>query len=204
MAKVHESALARNWDVPDKPRHYCRNLRCRSKLPAPVENEHHAFCTRGCYESFYRTRCRVCETDLRKTGKRGDESRRYCRSPNRCAREAQKWPEKYGFGARGLLPPVKRTTNDSYIDSTGLKIGLKADRPCHRALRSWSWHSDDLERELRDAAGTPLARIESNAGRHRLTHPRAWPILSWPDPDEARHRAESVALGTSCLRRSAP
>jgi hypothetical protein len=31
-----------------EPRHRCRNQRCRSKLPAPVENEHHAFCTRGC------------------------------------------------------------------------------------------------------------------------------------------------------------
>src|SRR6516165_378523 len=78
----------------------CRNLRCRSKLPTPVENPHRAFCTRGCYESFYRNRCRVCERDLRKTGKPGDEGRRYCRPPNRCASEARKWPGKYGFGAR--------------------------------------------------------------------------------------------------------
>ena len=30
-------------------RHYCRNTHCRSKLKAPVENEHHAFCTPGCH-----------------------------------------------------------------------------------------------------------------------------------------------------------
>jgi len=117
------------------------------------------------------------------------------RPPNRCASEARKWPEKYGFGARPLLP---------YIDSTGLKIGIKADRPRHRTLRSWSWHSDDLEYELRDAAGTLLARIESNAGRHRLTHPRTWPILSWPDLDEAKHHAEALALAAiPSLRRTA-
>jgi hypothetical protein len=48
-------------------RHYCRNPRCRTKLSTLVENEHHAFCIRGCYESLYRNRCRVCERDLRKT-----------------------------------------------------------------------------------------------------------------------------------------
>src|SRR5262249_13004376 len=35
---------------------------------------------------------------------------------------------------------------------------------------------------------------ESNAGRHRLTHPRTTPILSWPDLNEAKRRAESIAL----------
>jgi len=205
MIFVHNRASARNKISDDSAdeatsgisRKRCRNPRCRSKLPTPVESPHRAFCTRGCYESFYRTRCRVCERDLRKTGKRGDENRRYCRPPNRCASEARKWPEKYGFGARPLLPPVQRKNNDSYIDSTGLKIGREADRPRHRTLRSWSWHSDDLEHELRDAAGTLLARIESNAGRHRLTHPRTWPILSWPDLAEAKHRAESVALSAN-------
>ncbi len=42
-------------------RHFCRNPRCRSKLPAPVSNLREAFCTRGCYLGFHRTRCLVCE-----------------------------------------------------------------------------------------------------------------------------------------------
>ena len=42
-------------------RHYCRNPRCRSKLPSPVSNPREAFCTRGCYESFHLKHCRVCE-----------------------------------------------------------------------------------------------------------------------------------------------
>jgi hypothetical protein len=54
------------------------------KLAVPVENHHHAFCTKGCHESFYLNRCRVCEADLRKKGKRGDPNRLYCRAPNDC------------------------------------------------------------------------------------------------------------------------
>jgi hypothetical protein len=38
-------------------RHRCRNPKCRGKLKTPVENERDAFCTRGCYTSFYRHRC---------------------------------------------------------------------------------------------------------------------------------------------------
>jgi hypothetical protein len=42
-------------------RHYCRNPRCRSKLPAPVANPREAYCVRGCFNSFYLHRCIVCE-----------------------------------------------------------------------------------------------------------------------------------------------
>jgi hypothetical protein len=66
-------------------RHRCRNPHCRSKLREPVENEHHAFCCRGCYDNFYFTRCRVCEKPLRdNSGGR----RIYCRAPNKCGTEA--------------------------------------------------------------------------------------------------------------------
>ena len=43
------------------PRHYCRNPKCRMKLPAPVSNMRQAFCTKGCRERFYRLRCYVCD-----------------------------------------------------------------------------------------------------------------------------------------------
>src|SRR5262249_6416954 len=146
----------------------CRNLRCRMKLAAPVDNPHKAFCTRGCFEGFYRNRCRVCEADLRKTGKAGDAGRRYCRPPNKCRQEAAQWPQKYEYGLRD----VPATTPPRNPHEMGLKNGLQSraapSLPSHRALRSWTWYSDDLERELRDADGTLLARLESNAGCHRL------------------------------------
>jgi hypothetical protein len=108
------------YPAPAKLRHYCRNPRCRMKLPAAVENAHRAFCTRGCYESFYRNRCRVCERDLRKTGKCGDATRMYCRPPANCRREAEKWPEKYGAGNGSVLRrrssevPIPRALNSAW------------------------------------------------------------------------------------------
>src|SRR5262249_8121031 len=107
MNAVLLHALAFTTQLLGRLWHRCRNPRCRLKLPAPVENEHHAFCTRGCYESFYRNRCRVCERDLRKTGKRGDAGRLYCRPPANCRREAEKWPEKYAGGLWAGFPETK-------------------------------------------------------------------------------------------------
>jgi hypothetical protein len=183
-----------NIDLPQvvlPGRHRCRNPHCRVKLPAPVENEHHAFCTRGCYESFYCNRCRVCERDLRKNGKRGDAGRLYCRPPEDCKAEARKWPSKYEYRGRVGISP----TNTTNAHSTGSKTGFEGERPRPKALRHWSWHSDEnLEHELRDANGMLLARIESNAGRHRLTLPKTIPILSWPGLTLAKRRAEGIAL----------
>ena len=48
-------------------RKFCRNPKCRSKLPDPVSNERAAFCTRGCYSSFYLHRCLVCEDKIERT-----------------------------------------------------------------------------------------------------------------------------------------
>jgi hypothetical protein len=175
-------------------RHRCRNPRCRLKLPAPVENEHHAFCTPGCHASFYRSRCLVCEESM--TRKRG---RQLFKSGHRvCQSDYRKFPRAYDFPR---VPTAQKGSDSPIVNNplgsahfTGLKIGLEGERPRHRALRHWSWRSDGVEHELRDADGTRLARLESNGGRHRLTHPATLPVLSWSPLVEAMHRAESVAL----------
>jgi hypothetical protein len=176
-------------------RHRCRNPRCRVKLPAPVENEHHAFCCRGCYEGFYRSRCRVCERDLRKTGKRGDAHRLYCRPPSQCAAEARKWPEKYGVEARPVPNPVFRTTNVRSAYSTGLKIGIAGDRPTAHCLRGWWWGGDEgHDYSLYDADGLTIARVVLGDGRYHLRAPNSIPRQSWPDLDAAKRGAENIAL----------
>jgi hypothetical protein len=174
----------------DSDRKHCRNPHCRQKLEYPTDNDHHAFCCRGCFNSFYLNRCRVCERPLR--DKRG--GRRYCRAPNKCRREAAKWPQKYEFQPAPVLMDVCTLSESRSADKMGLKSGLKPERPRHRALRQWSWHSNELEHELRDSTGTLIARLESNAGRHRLTYPRTFPILSSVKLDEAKQRAEAIAL----------
>jgi len=203
-------------------RHRCRNLRCRSKLPTPIENEHHAFCTRGCYESFYRNRCRVCERDLRKTGKRGDAARLYCRPPANCRREAEKWPEKYAGGLWACFPETKLRS----AHSTGLKIGSEDDRAPAYALRDWRWtaspsnepsifdlqsvpltgraaaavafqeaRGEDADWSLYDKDGLTIARIVlAHDGRYHLRTQMTWPRMSWPDHGEAKRRAMSMAL----------
>ena len=114
--------------MPHEARHYCRNVRCRSKLSAPVENEHHAFCTRGCHASFYRARCRVCErplaTDPMTGGKRSADGRRkFC--GRKCASVARANPRTY----RGL-PPRRSDSRSAHF--TGLKTGLAGIRaPAH-------------------------------------------------------------------------
>ena len=172
-------------------RHHCRNPRCRMKLKEPVENQHHAFCTRGCYESFYLRRCLVCEDQMR----RRRSNQRIKSGHGKCASEYRRFPRVFDYLVTqdGQSPDCAHEGLRS-AHSTGLKIGLRTERPRHRALRQWSWHSDELEHELRDAAGTLLGRVESNGGRHRLTYPVTFPIMSWADLAEAKHRAESIAL----------
>jgi hypothetical protein len=184
-------------------RHRCRNLHCRMKLPAPVENEHHAFCCKGCFESFYLNRCRVCERDLRKTGKLGDAGRLYCRPPAKCAAEAQKWPEKYGDGSRAGFS----ISNVRSAHSTGLKIGIAGDRPAAHCLREWGWGGDpeNGDHSLYDRDALTIARIVLEAdGRYRLRTPTARPHVPWADLDEAKRRAESLALAAIPLAAVSP
>jgi hypothetical protein len=52
-------------DFNQETRKRCRH--CKMKLPTPTGNEREAFCTRGCYNSFYLHRCRVCEKAIERT-----------------------------------------------------------------------------------------------------------------------------------------
>ena len=114
----------------EQARHFCRNPRCRMKLPTPVENLHRAFCTRGCFESFYLSRCLVCED--RMIRKRSNQ--RIKSGHGKCSAEYQRFPHVYDF--RGPTPTI---SNESLAnaDSTGLKVGVESDRPKNSSLRGW-------------------------------------------------------------------
>src|SRR5262249_49054691 len=171
-------------------KHYCRHKLCKSKLPEPVENPHHAFCTRGCHSGFFRSRCLVCETPMQ----RKTEKQRFRSGHKVCERKYRKYPQKYDFPCGMARTPKGELIPPTNAHFTGLQTPPIV-RPTVRCLRHWAWHrSDDLEHELRDATGTLLARLESNAGRHRLTHPRTFPIMA--KLAEAKRNAEAVALGS--------
>ena len=183
-------------------RHRCRNPHCRSKLAVPVENERHAFCVRHCYETFYRNRCRVCERDLRKTGKRGDAGRLYCRPPANCRREAEKWPEKYAAGPWASFSETKLGS----AHSTGIKSGTEGDRPSAHGLRHWSWHRiavcdvsgpGEIEAHaLENAEGNRVAIVRASVGQpgsYYMSFPRSIPLPPLEPLKQAKRRAESFA-----------
>jgi len=110
----------------DALRHYCRNSRCRTKLREPVENEHAAFCCRGCFEQFYRSRCAVCERDLSRdpmTGEAVKLGRKFC--GQKCQREHRRFPRVYSVFASGSYTPSAEHRSDSKsAHFTGLKTRL--------------------------------------------------------------------------------
>jgi hypothetical protein len=102
-------------------RHRCRNLHCRMKLKAPVENEQHAFCCRGCFNSFYRSRCLVCERDmsldpLTREHRARSSRRKFC--GRKCKAEAVKFPHTYQY-------PTRATKGSRNAHFTGLKSAHK-------------------------------------------------------------------------------
>jgi hypothetical protein len=96
-------------------RHYCRNKHCRTKLAVPVENEHHAFCARGCHSVFYRLRCLVCEDSMhRKNGRQKFKS-----GHGRCTNEYRQFPHAYEWG--GYRPSRNVNNPLTSAHSTGVK-----------------------------------------------------------------------------------
>src|SRR5215472_13665457 len=121
-----KTSVARSVD-----RKRCRNPHCRQKLKYPTDNDHHAFCLRGCFNSFYLNRCRVCEKPLR--DKRG--GRLYCRPPNKCGQEAAKWPQKYQIEPATGVMDVCVLSESRSGEKGGIKSGKKPEEQRDRGLR---------------------------------------------------------------------
>src|SRR6476620_2743210 len=155
-------------------RHSCRH--CRTKLAEPTENLRRAFCSRGCFASFYRSRCRVCEAPIR----RKNEQQKVCYGKE-CKAELRRFPAAYSWPQEraGYLPTPDARRASEALEKWASKT---ASKPTHGCLREWSWTPEvNCELELRDWAGNLLALLEHNSGRYRLTYPRTFPVLSWPD-----------------------
>jgi hypothetical protein len=100
----------------------CRNPRCRSKLPAPVENPRSAFCARGCHRQFYRSRCLVCERPM----ERKTERKQLCGRP-RCKSEFR------ALQQREMLGSYLRSTSAPNAAGNPIKQGVSA--PLNPAAR---------------------------------------------------------------------
>jgi hypothetical protein len=102
-------------------RHHCRNPRCRAALETAAPNRLGAFCCRGCFASFFRSRCLVCERPIT----RKNERQKTCRRP-KCRSEFKRHRERFS-ATRYPSASVADICLGNPIKS-GLKSGLKSGR----------------------------------------------------------------------------
>lgn len=96
-------------------RHYCRNPRCRCKLKLPTYNARDAFCCRGRYTGFYRSRCLVCEQSIA----RKNERRLVCNRP-KCRGEFRRDRERFAGGRYPISSFAPKAPTNS------IKSGVKS------------------------------------------------------------------------------
>ena len=185
-------------------RHYCR--KCRSRLKQPTDNPRRGFCSRFCFDSFYRSRCRVCEHDIGidpQTGQRRRrlDQRKFC--GRTCKNEARRFPHLY---ADPHSPYGRRTSKSRNPHKTGLKSRLAAGRagrivgPAHvLAVEVFGG------RDWRPAVSSGEVAIEVGRLRKRTLVARDY---NWPDrpvaTNEAAHpepRDDGLGIPASLRRR---
>jgi hypothetical protein len=132
--------------LPVKERHYCRNPRCRSKLKAPVANPRQAFCTRGCFRSFFHRRCIVCEREI----ERKTEHQRCCER-RKCWADFKRDREHYLVGMGDI--------SHSVIDplTNPIKPGLKSGGWDGRPVVIGEWREGGDKKQWRQIAGPLLS-----------------------------------------------
>jgi hypothetical protein len=112
-------------DFAQELRHRCRNPKCRMKLKVPAANPHHAFCTPGCYSSFYLKRCVVCENP--KPDSRSN--RKFCRRPG-CRSKYAGNRDLFELSRTNAVPtPALATDSSRSAHSAGIKSAHDRDRP---------------------------------------------------------------------------
>ena len=119
-------------DFVAETRHYCRNPRCRSKLPAPVANAREAFCTRGCHSGFYRTRCLVCEAKMeRRTENQLICGKRRCRNALQARQSLGRYHAPYASpsSSRQFRATSRHSAIHSITSSASNSPGLGMTRP---------------------------------------------------------------------------
>jgi hypothetical protein len=84
----------------------CRH--CKMTLPTPTSNEREAFCTRGCYNSFYLHRCRVCEKPIEQ---KSGQQRFVCKR----AKCRNAWKGHEGFGKYAKVDSASSPSKNASI-----------------------------------------------------------------------------------------
>jgi hypothetical protein len=171
-------------------RHYCRNTRCRMKLPELVANEHHAFCTPGCFTSFYRARCRVCEEPIHVAKQRRGPKRILCRKDN-CRRAYRRNPSLYnapeGISSKKPILLENAASNGQPATPLAGHVKINSEVPVKWAFKSGAksyrggyWEQYGEERWLLDREEFILARAFQSGLLHRPA--QLWDRLRGSEP----------------------
>jgi hypothetical protein len=141
----------------------CRDPKCRSALPGPAEPRR-AFCARGCYDRFHRTRCRVC-AEPSPNGRLHAKSCSYAHRQN---------PELYAYQKRQKPSDVGLSPNRSRDERNPYKTGLKT------RARSWGPTLDDSWLATLPLHSIDAARLKNANEPERIRRETAWcrpPVL---------------------------
>ena len=165
-------------------RRRCRNQRCGGKLKQETDNSRNAFCCRGCFESYFRKCCLVCERPLRRKA----EQQRFCSS--KCKFAYRRHPERF-LGVWAQVPDAQRSPPTS-AHKSGLKTGAKADRPFRLIAGS------QLSPRSLALASLPLdpqtaARVRQANGCTVTIGRRDWPI-DWIGGGDHQHANKAAVL----------
>ena len=163
-----------------KVRHRCRNPRCGGKLSEPTNNAREAFCRKGCFTSFYRNRCVVCE-------------RRYSRTredQHTCGRELRR--HRLRFLGRWQQIPGKALSTIRNPIKSGFKTGINS-------LRGWQWirlPGEDDDWQLLNRDRKQVVRLRQEDELYWVSHPSCLPEPPLEELGPVKRRAELLALWT--------
>ena len=169
-------------------RHYCRNLRCHAKLPEPVENARAAFCCRGCFNSYFRGRCLVCEQAYQ----RAAEHQKLCRR-RQCRRDYNKNPVAYASPWGSQSPDPSRPS--AFESTPSQSAHFTGGFWCDKSGRGFGWKAAGEQHHLIDRNGRVAVRlVPGDSDCWWIAHPRTTPELAYPNLDVAKRAAANVAL----------
>jgi hypothetical protein len=170
-------------------RHYCRNLRCGAKLKEPVENLRAAFCCRGCFNSYFRGRCLVCEQAYQ----RAAEHQKLC-NRRKCRRDYNNNAVAYAspWGPQTSKPSQTSSGESTPPTSAHFTGGFWRDR----SGRGWCWKPAGEQHHLHERNGRLAVRLVPEGDGWWIVFPRVYPELSvYPDLVSAKRAAAGIALG---------
>jgi len=201
-------------------RHYCRNPRCRGKLPAPASNPREALCTKGYHGSYYRSRCLVCEAPMERKmehqlvcGKRG------CRNALRAGLGFGRYHVPFGAVSpveKAIKPGLKSGvgSDSSWPASIGLAIGrfCESSQPADRSPRTPTtapslvlarlWRKPIESTRLTGAQPRQATPGIAAPTWCQLRTPRRWRLTSRPcHTSRTRYRMTCRSLASSCAVR---